>query len=151
MVARLVGASLRHRPVVLLLALVVVAMGLFEAHVAPLDVFPEFAPPIVEVQVEAPGFAAEDVEALVTTPLEQALAGTPDVVKIRSESALGLATVNAIFAYGTDPYQARQFVIERVALTAEQLPTGIRPRVAPLASVLTTILAVGLRGDATTQ
>jgi CzcA family heavy metal efflux pump len=149
MVARLVGTALRHRPVVLLLALVVVATGLYAAHEAPLDVFPEFAPPIVEVQVEAPGYAAEDVEALVTTPLEQALGGTPDVVKIRSESALGLATVNAIFAYGTDPYMARQFVIERVALATEQLPQGVHPRVAPLASVLTTILAVGLRGDAT--
>ncbi len=149
MVARLVGASLRHRPVVLLLALVLVAIGLYTAHVAPLDVFPEFAPPIVEVQVEAPGYAAEDVEALVTTPLEQALGGTPEVAKIRSESALGLATVDAIFGYGTDPYRARQFVIERVALATEQLPQGIHPRVAPLASVLTTILAVGLRGDGT--
>jgi CzcA family heavy metal efflux pump len=150
MVARLVGVSLRHRPVVLLLGLVVVAMGLYAVREAPLDVFPEFAPPIIEVQVEAPGFAAEDIEALVTAPLEQALAGTPDVTKIRSESALGIATVDAIFAYGTDPYLARQFVIERVALASETLPEGIHPRVAPLASVLTTILAVGLRGDATT-
>src|SRR5262249_61815844 len=110
MVARLVGASLRHRPVVLLLALVLLAVGLYTAHVAPLDVFPEFAPPIVEVQVEAPGYAAEDVEALITTPLEQALGGTPEVAKIRSESALGLATVDAIFDYGTEPYRPRQFV-----------------------------------------
>src|SRR5690349_7923620 len=124
MVARLVGASLRHRPVVLVLGLVLIAMGLNAAREAPLDVFPEFAPPIVEVQVEAPGYAAEDVEALVTVPLEQALGGTPDVVKIRSQSALGLAIVDAIFAYGTDPYQARQFVIERVSLATEQLPQG---------------------------
>ena len=151
MVARLVGASLRHRPVVLLLALVLVAAGMYAAYEAPLDVFPEFAPPIVEVQTEAPGFAAEDVEALVTGPLEQALGGTPEVTKIRSASALGLSTVNAIFPYGTDPYRARQFVIERVALAAEALPPGVHPRVAPLASVLTTILAVGLRGDASTQ
>ncbi|HXJ34412.1 MAG TPA: efflux RND transporter permease subunit [Candidatus Eisenbacteria bacterium] len=151
MVSRLVDTSLRHRPVVLLLATLLVALGIHAALVAPLDVFPEFAPPIVEVQSEAPGFGAEDVEALVTTPLEQALAGTPDVAKIRSESSLGLSTVITIFPYGTDPYRARQLVIERVALASEQLPPGVRPRVAPLASVLTTILAVGLRGDGQTS
>lgn len=149
MVARLVGAALRHRPVVLLLAAVVVAAGFWTAREAPLDVFPEFAPPIVEVQAEAPGFAAEDVEALVTGPLEQALGGTPDVLKIRSDSSLGIATVDVIFPYGTDPYRARQLVIERVALATEVLPTTVHPRVAPLASVLTTILAAGLRADAT--
>src|SRR5206468_2666599 len=80
------------------------------------DVFPEFAPPIVEVQTEAPGFAAEDVEALVTTPLERALGGMPGVAKLRSSSALGLSVVSAVFDYGTDPYRARQLVIEAVAL-----------------------------------
>jgi CzcA family heavy metal efflux pump len=150
MVSRLVDAALRHRPVVLILAAVLMAVGLWAARDAPLDVFPEFAPPIVEVQTEAPGFAAEDVEALVTAPLELALAGTADIAKIRSESALGLSTVTAIFPYGTEPFHARQLVIERVALAAEQLPPGVHSRVAPLASVLTTILAIGLRADATT-
>jgi CzcA family heavy metal efflux pump len=149
MVSRLVGAALRHRPVVLILAVVLLGIGLWSARHAPLDVFPEFAPPIVEIQTETPGFAAEDVEALVTTPLEQALGGTADVAKIRSESSLGLSTVTAIFDYGTDPFRARQLVIERVALAAEQLPPGVHPRVSPLASVLTTILAVGMRSDAT--
>ena len=151
MVSRLVGASLRHRPVVLLLAVVLVVAGYYAAREAPLDVFPEFAPPIVEVQTEAPGFAAEDVEALVTTPIEQALGGTPEVAKIRSESTLGLSTVVTIFPYGVDPYRARQLVIERVTLASEQLPPGVHPRVAPLSSVLTTILAIGLRADAGTS
>ena len=79
MVARLVGAALKHSAVVLVLAVALVVVGVWTARNAPLDVFPEFAPPIVEVQTEAPGFAAEDVEALVTTPLERALGGTPGV------------------------------------------------------------------------
>jgi len=100
---------------------------------------------IVEVQTEAPGFAAEDVEALVTTPLERALGGMPAVATLRSSSALGLSVVNVIFAYGTDPYRARQLVIERLALATGQLPTGITPAVSPLSSVLAWVLAVGLR------
>jgi CzcA family heavy metal efflux pump len=148
MVSRLVGASLRHSLVVFFLAAVLVGLGVAAARKAPLDVFPEFAPPIVDVQTESPGYAAEDVEALVTTPLEQALAGTPEVTTIRSSSALGLSTLRTFFPYGTDPFHARQLVTERVTLAAEQLPAGIHPRVAPLSSVLTTFLAIGLRGDA---
>jgi CzcA family heavy metal efflux pump len=145
-VARLVGAALHHRVVVFVLALALVGGGLYAAWEAPLDVFPEFAPPIVEVQTEAPGFAAEDVEALVTTPLEGALGGMPDVEKLRSSSALGLSVVTVVFAYGTDPYRARQLVIERVSLATGQLPRGIAPAVSPLSSVLAWVLAIGLRG-----
>ncbi|HZP43908.1 MAG TPA: efflux RND transporter permease subunit [Candidatus Binatia bacterium] len=145
MVARLVAASLRHRTAVFLLAVTLLAVGVWAAREAPLDVFPEFAPPIVEIQTEAPGFAAEDVEALVTGPLERALAGSPEVDRIRSASTPGLSVLTTFFPYGTDPYRARQFVIERIALAAEELPAGVRPAVAPLASALTTILAIGLR------
>ena len=147
MVARLIRAALTHPPVVFVLAAALVAAGVWSAHQAPLDVFPEFAPPIVEVQTEAPGFAAEDVEALVTTPLERALGGMPGVAKLRSSSALGLSVVSAVFDYGTDPYRARQLVIEAVALAGGQLPRGITPAVAPLSSVLSWVLAIGLRGD----
>ena len=147
MVARLIRAALTHPPVVFVLAAALVAAGVWSAHRAPLDVFPEFAPPIVEVQTEAPGFAAEDVEALVTTPLERALGGMPGVAKLRSSSALGLSVVSAVFDYGTDPYRARQLVIEAVALAGGQLPRGITPAVAPLSSVLSWVLAIGLRGD----
>jgi CzcA family heavy metal efflux pump len=148
MVARLVGAALAQRTVVFLLAAALLVTGLYAARSAPLDVFPEFAPPIVEVQTEAPGFAAADVEVLVTTPLERALGGVPQVEKLRSSSTLGLSVVVASFPYGTDPYRARQLVIERVALAASELPPGVSPAVSPLSSVLTTILAVGLRGGA---
>src|SRR6059058_5514265 len=146
MVGRLVGAALRNREVVFLLAAALLVGGLYAARHSPLDVFPEFAPPIVEVQVEAPGFAAEDVEALVTRPLERALGGAPELATLRSSSIAGLAVLTAIYPYGTDPYRARQVVIERLALTAEQLPPGTRPAVSPLSSALTTILAIGMRG-----
>src|SRR2546422_381867 len=119
--------------------------GFHAARAAPLDVFPEFAPPIVEVQVEAPGLAPEDVEALVTRPLERALAGAPGVATLRSSSIAGLSVVTAVYRYGTDPYRARQVVIERLALAAEQLPPGTRPAVSPLSAALSTILAIGLR------
>jgi len=146
MVARLVRAALTHAPVVFVLAAALVAAGVWSARRAPLDVFPEFAPPIVEVQTEAPGFAAEDVEALVTTPLERALGGMPGVAKMRSSSALGLSVVSVVFAYGTDPYRARQLVIEAAALAGGQLPRGVSPAVSPLSSVLAWVLAIGLRG-----
>ena len=145
MVARLVGAALRHRAAVFLMAAGLLVGGLYAARTAPLDVFPEFAPPIVEVQVEAPGLAPEDVEALVTRPLERALGGAPEVATLRSSSIAGLAVVTAVYHYGTDPYRARQVVIERLALTAEQLPPGTRPAVSPLSAALSTILAIGLR------
>src|ERR1700675_1609910 len=104
MVARLVRAALTHRAVVFLVAAVVLLVGIYAAWHAPLDVFPEFAPPIVEIQAEAPGFAAADVEALVATPLELALAGAPEIATLRSQSAPGLAVVDVIFPYGTDTY-----------------------------------------------
>jgi len=144
-VARLVGAALRHRAAVFLLAAGLLMAGFYAARTAPLDVFPEFAPPIVEVQVEAPGLAPEDVEALVTRPLERALAGAPGVATLRSSSIAGLSVVTAVYRYGTDPYRARQVVIERLALAAEQLPPGVRPAVSPLSAALSTILAIGLR------
>src|SRR5262245_40130707 len=145
MLSRVVGAALEHRTVVFLLAGALFAIGIFSATDAPLDVFPEFAPPIVEVQTEAPGLAAEDVEALVTVPLERALGGVPRVATVRSSSALGLSVVTVVFAYGTDRERARQSVIERVALAAPSLPRGVTPAVPPLASVLAWVLAIGLR------
>ncbi len=148
MVTRLVRAALTHRTVVFLLAGVLLAAGFEAARTAPVDVFPEFAPPIVEIQAESPGLAAEDVEALVTTPIERAIAGASHLDTLRSSSAPGLSVVTAVFPYGTDPYVARQLVTERLTLVTEQLPHGVRPQVAPLASALPTILAIGLRAGA---
>ena len=151
MVAGLIRAALTHRAVVFLLAGALLAAGLAAVHTAPLGVFPEFAPPTVEIQAESPGMAAEDVEALVTTPIERTLGGTATLDALRSSSVPGLAVVTAVFPYGTDPYRARQMVIERLALVTEQLPHGVRAQVAPLVSGLSTILAIGFRAGSTTS
>ena len=89
----------------------------------PLDVFPEFAPPIVEIQTEVPGVSTEEVESLITVPIENALNGIPFVDTIRSKSVLGLSSVRLIFQPGTDLITARQLVQERLSLVAANLPT----------------------------
>ena len=93
---------------------------------APLDVFPEFAPPIVEIQTEAPGLSTEEVESLVTMPLENALTGIPGVKTVRSKSVLGLSQVVLVLEHGTDHLQVRQLVQERVAAEAPAA-AGRRP------------------------
>jgi CzcA family heavy metal efflux pump len=150
-IARVVAGALAQRVVVLVLAACVALVGADAARRAPLDVFPEFTPPIVEVQAEAPGLDTEDVEALVVVPIERALGGTPGLDALRSSAAPGLAVVTAVFPYGADPLVARQLVTERVALAAAELPPTVRSAVAPLASALGMVLAIGLRGDAATS
>jgi len=149
MVNPLIAWSVAHRLLVVLSALVLSAGAIAAALRAPLDVFPEFAPPIVDVQTEAIGLGTADVEALVTTPLEQALAALPGVESMRSTSTPGLSVLSVQFEYGVDPYRARQWVAERLPLAAEQLPPEARPAVAPVAAALTTVLTIGLRGDRT--
>jgi multidrug efflux pump subunit AcrB len=91
----LVSSSLRQPFLVLAVAAALLAMGYRNLRNAPLDVFPEFAPPLVEIQTEAPGLSTEEVESLVTVPLENALNGTPDLKTIRSKSVLGLSSISA--------------------------------------------------------
>ncbi|HPU16523.1 MAG TPA: efflux RND transporter permease subunit, partial [Polymorphobacter sp.] len=92
----------------------------------PLDVFPEFAPPLVEIQTEAPGLSTEEVESLVTIPLETAVNGVPDLQTLRSKSVLGLSSVVLLFDRGTDVIRARQLVAERVAQAAAKLPAAAK-------------------------
>src|SRR4026208_2380766 len=104
----LVSTSLRLRVLVLALSIVLMIVGVRTAKQAPLDVFPEFAPPLVEVQTEAPGLSTTEVEQLITTPLEHALNGVPWLATLRSKSVLGLSSVTLQFAPGTDLMRARQ-------------------------------------------
>ena len=120
----LISTSLRLRVIVLAAAILLVVEGVRVARETPLDVFPEFAPPRVEVQTEAPGLSSEEVEGLVTLPLENALNGTPGVRTIRSKSVLGLSSVTLWFAAGTDLAQARLLVEERLGGAASRLPTA---------------------------
>jgi Cu/Ag efflux pump CusA len=109
----IVATSLRFRILVVACAVVVMVLGIWAAQKTPLDVFPEFAPPLVEIQTEAPGLSTEEVESLVTVPLENALNGTAWLKTIRSKSVLGLSSVVLIFQEGTDLLKARQIVQER--------------------------------------
>src|SRR6185436_20098472 len=105
---------------------VLLVVGYRSAKKAPLDVFPEFAPPIVEIQTEAPGLSTEEVESLVTGPLENVLNGTPLVKTIRSKSVLGLSQVVLVLDQGADVYRVRQMVQARVAAEAGRLPSVAR-------------------------
>ena len=107
----------------------------------PLDVFPTFAPPQVEIQTEAPGLAPEEVESLVTLPIESAINGTPGVSAVRSSSAASISVVRIVFNWGTDIYQARQLVTERLQSARSKLPQGIEtPQIAPISSPIGTII-----------
>ncbi len=142
---RLVEWSLRYRGAVAALTLIGLWIGTGVARRAPLDVFPEFVPPEASIQTEAPGLSPEQVERLVTGPVESAVNGAPGLTSIRSESIPGLSVVTLIFAEESDVQAARQGVAERLASLAGQLPAGIStPKVSPLVSSTMDLLKVGL-------
>jgi CzcA family heavy metal efflux pump len=145
---RLVELSLRFRGVVIALACLVAGYGLYAAATAKRDVFPEFAPPQVVIQTEAPGLSPEEVEALVTRPVEHAVNGVGGLESIRSESIQGLSVVTAIFREGTEILQARQLVAERLVEAAGQMPEGAAaPTMVPLTSAASMVLVLGLTSD----
>src|ERR671931_1127404 len=115
MLRRIVELSLRFRGAVIALACLILAYGVYVAAQAKLDVFPEFVQPQVTVQTEAPGLAAEQVELLVTRPVESALSGVGNLESIRSESIQGLSVITAVFKEGTDIFIARQMLAEKLA------------------------------------
>ena len=125
----LIETSLNMRVLVMALAIALLIGGWQTVRKTPLDVFPEFAPPLVEVQTEAPGLSTEEVENLITVPLENALNGTSWLKVIRSKTVLGLSSVVLIFEEGTDRITAHQLVQERVATVASQLPSVAHPPV----------------------
>ncbi|HYM74876.1 MAG TPA: efflux RND transporter permease subunit [Candidatus Dormibacteraeota bacterium] len=148
MIRPLVEFSLRYRGVVIALACLLLIYGLNTAVHAKLDVFPEFAPPQVVIQTEAPGLASEQVEQLVTRPIELAVNGVANLESIRSQSIQGLSVITAVFQGGTDIYRARQMVSERLSTAASQLPQGVRaPQMAPLTSATSMILDIGLTSE----
>ena len=148
MLKRLVEISLGARGVVITLALGFIAYGLFVTTHAKLDVFPEFVQPQATVQTEAPGLAPEQVEALVTRPVENALNGAGDLDSIRSESIQGLSVVTAVFKEGTDIHIARQMLTERLAQLGGELPAGVAsPKMEPLTSSTMDLLKFGLTSE----
>lgn len=148
MLAAIVRFSIRFRGVILMLALVAMGYGAYRLGNAGLDIFPEFAPKMVQIQTEAPGLSAEQVEILVSQPIEQALAGIIGLEYVRSESIQGLSIITAIFEEQTGVYRNRQLVSERLAGVINDLPPGVEPPVpAPLSSSSATVLTIGLTSD----
>ena len=152
MMRALIATSLRLRLPVVALSVILMVVGIRATNDAPFDVFPEFAPPLVEIQTEAPGLSSSDVEALVSVPLEAAMNGVPGLEVLRSKSVLGLSSVVLIFETGTDRISARQLVQERLARVAPTLPAAARPPVimAPLSS-LSRVMKVGMSSSTLSQ
>ena len=146
--ANVIGFAIRFRGIVVAMALVLLGYGVLSVARANYDVFPEFAPPQVGIQTEAPGLTPEQIEVLVTQPIENAINGVPGVQSLRSTSIQGLSVITVIFAPGSDIYRDRQVVAERLAVAAQQLPaeTG-PPGMTPLTSSTSTILVAGLTSD----
>lgn len=127
--------SIAQRWLVVIASILIVLWGFRVLTQMPLDVFPNFAPPQVEIQTEATGLAPEEVEALVTRPIESAINGTPGVEKVRSSSAVGISVVKVIFTWDTDIYRARQLVTERLQQAQSQLPKSVGiPQISPVSS-----------------
>jgi CzcA family heavy metal efflux pump len=141
----IVALALRHRRLVLVLALALAAWGVRSARSARLDVLPDFAPPLVVIQTEAPGFAPEQVEQLVSQPVEALIGGVVGIDSLRSESIQGLSVVTVVFSEDTDVYRARQALSESLGDLAARLPVGARPpRLSPLTSATMDVLKIGL-------
>ncbi len=152
MLRSLISSSLHQPFLVLALAAGMLVMGYRNLRNAPLDVFPEFAPPLVEVQTEAPGLSTEEVESLVTVPLENALQGTPNLKTMRSKSVLGLSSIVLIFQDRVDLMTSRQLVGERLAVEAPRLPKVANAPVilSPLSST-SRVLKIGVWSEELSQ
>jgi CzcA family heavy metal efflux pump len=141
----LIGSSLRFRFLVVAAATAMVGGGLGRVRDMPVDVFPEFAPPVVEIQTEGIGMNTAEVEELITIPMEELLKATPEVEVVRSKSVMAMSSIVLLFKRGTDILRARQLVQERLQLAGTRLPVGIGPPVMlqPL-SALSRVMKIGI-------
>ncbi|MDY3560527.1 efflux RND transporter permease subunit [Gemmata sp. JC673] len=145
MLNAVIKLSLRHRPLVAVLCLVALLYGGYLGTVTPIDVFPDLDRPRVTVMTEVPGLAPEEVETLVTYPLESAVLGATGVQDVRTQSGFGLSVVTVEFAWGTDIKTARQTVQERLATVTGDMPEGVKPQMAPISSIMGQFLIAGMR------
>lgn len=148
MIETIIRWSLANRLLIVAIAAVLLVWGGWAARETPVDIFPDLTAPVVTVVTEAHGMPPEDVERLVTFPIETALNGASNVRRVRSNSGVGISVVNVEFDWGTDIYRARQIVSEKLQTTQNSLPTDLPPPVmAPVSSIMGEIMFIALVSD----
>lgn len=145
MLNHLIRWSLRNRAIVLCLSLLILAMGFKTGSELPVEVLPDLTKPTVTILTEAPGLSPEEVEALVTQPIENSMMGIAGLTRMRSTSDIALSLVFAEFEWGTDIYKARQLVQERLQVARESLPDETQPYLTPVTSLMGEILLIGVK------